>query len=74
MASNAVLNSSDVAPSATLRAELKEWERAFAAENGGRKAGRNDIKQNPSIGIDMNVFSSLNRQQLILIPYHSWQI
>lgn len=33
-----------------LRAELKEWERAFAAANGGRKAGRQDIKSNPDIG------------------------
>lgn len=37
--------------SAHLRAELKEWERAFAAQNGGRKAGRNDIKKVPEIGI-----------------------
>lgn len=33
-----------------LRAELKEWERAFADANGGRKAGRQDIKSNPDIG------------------------
>ena len=33
-----------------LRAELKAWEKKFAAENGGRKAGRSDIKQNPEIG------------------------
>ena len=33
-----------------LRAELKEWERAFAAANGGKKAGRLDIKSNPDIG------------------------
>lgn len=33
-----------------LRLELKIWERDFAAENSGRKAGRDDIKQNPSIG------------------------
>lgn len=37
--------------SATLRAELKEWERAFAAANGGKKAGREDIKRNSVIGI-----------------------
>lgn len=34
-----------------LRAELKEWERAFAAANGGRKAERQDIKSNPDIGM-----------------------
>lgn len=36
--------------STRLRAELKEWEKAFAAENGGRKAGRDDIKKNADIG------------------------
>ena len=34
-----------------LRAELKEWERAFAAANGGRKAERLDIISNPDIGV-----------------------
>lgn len=34
----------------TLRVELKQWEKAFADANGGRKAGRHDIKQDPSIG------------------------
>lgn len=33
-----------------LRLELKEWEKSFAAENEGRKAGREDIKQHPDIG------------------------
>jgi len=36
--------------SSALRQELKVWEREFAASNGGRKAGRDDIKQHPSIG------------------------
>ena len=36
---------------AILRQELKVWEREFAAANGGRKAGRDDIKQHPSIGM-----------------------
>jgi hypothetical protein len=34
-----------------LRQELKVWEREFAAANGGRKAGRDDIKHHPSIGM-----------------------
>lgn len=34
-----------------LRLELKEWEKAFAAAHGGRKAGREDIKEHPEIGI-----------------------
>lgn len=33
-----------------VRKELKDWEKEFAAANGGRKAGRDDIKQNPHIG------------------------
>lgn len=33
-----------------VRAELKAWEKSFAAANEGRKAGRQDIKQNPEIG------------------------
>lgn len=33
-----------------LRLELKEWEKSFAAANGGKKAGREDIKQHPEIG------------------------
>jgi DNA replication regulator SLD2 len=37
--------------SAILRQELKVWEKEFAAANGGRKAGRDDIKQHPSIGM-----------------------
>ena len=37
--------------SATLRSDLKAWEKEFAAQNDGRKAGREDIKQNPAIGI-----------------------
>lgn len=47
-----VLNSSaDVAVQATnVRAELKVWEKAFASANGGKKAGRDDIKQNAEIG------------------------
>ena len=33
-----------------VRAELKSWEKSFAAANEGRKAGREDIKKNPEIG------------------------
>lgn len=52
MASATMLSEADVATqAATLRAELKEWEKAFAAANGGRKAGREDIKKDPTIGV-----------------------
>lgn len=33
-----------------LRQELKSWEKGFAANNEGRKAGREDIKANAGIG------------------------
>lgn len=32
-----------------LRSDLKLWEKKFAAENNGRKAGREDIKANEEI-------------------------
>ena len=35
----------------TLRNELKTWEKAFANANEGRKAGRDDIKNDPQIGM-----------------------
>lgn len=34
-----------------IRQELKDWEKAFEASNGGRKASREDIKNHPEIGI-----------------------
>ena len=43
-----------VSHSTDLRAELKEWERTFAAANGGRKADRGDIKKVPEIGMPLN--------------------
>jgi hypothetical protein len=36
--------------SVQLRQELKVWEKQFTNDNGGRKAGREDIKANASIG------------------------
>lgn len=42
--------------SLTLRGELKKWEKGFAAANEGRKAGREEIKQNPSIGTNLLKF------------------
>jgi len=34
----------------TLRQELKQWENSFAAANGGKKAGREEIKKDAAIG------------------------
>ncbi|OJJ79701.1 protein sld2 [Aspergillus glaucus CBS 516.65] len=42
-----------------LRAELKEWERAFSAANGGRKAGRHDIKNNPDIAAKYKAYGRM---------------
>ncbi|OJI83737.1 hypothetical protein ASPTUDRAFT_190184 [Aspergillus tubingensis CBS 134.48] len=42
-----------------LRAELKEWERAFADANGGRKAERSDIKKVPEIAAKYKEYSRL---------------
>ncbi|KAJ6027288.1 hypothetical protein N7460_012105 [Penicillium canescens] len=37
------------AQAVNIRADLKTWEKAFASANGGKKAGRDDIKKNPDI-------------------------
>jgi hypothetical protein len=37
-----------------LRTELKAWEKEFACGNDGRKAGREDIKKHPDIGMCVN--------------------
>jgi hypothetical protein len=51
MADNVLNSSAEVAAQAVnVRADLKTWEKAFASANGGKKAGRDDIKQNPDIG------------------------
>lgn len=34
-----------------LRLELKAWEKAFSTANGGRKAGRDDIRKDAVIGL-----------------------
>ncbi|KAL1859401.1 hypothetical protein Plec18167_006644 [Paecilomyces lecythidis] len=58
------VSSADVAVQSTaLRAELKEWERTFAAANGGKKAGRDDIKQNPEIAAKYKAYSRLRAEE-----------
>lgn len=52
MTDNVLTSSAEVGAEAiNVRAELKTWEKAFSSANGGRKAGRDDIKQNPDIGM-----------------------
>ncbi|RMJ25615.1 hypothetical protein PHISP_03536 [Aspergillus sp. HF37] len=53
-------NTADTATqSATLRAELKDWERAFAAANAGRKAERSDIKNDATIAAKYKEYGRL---------------
>ena len=58
-----------------LRQELKAWEREFAAANGGRKAEREDIKQNPTIGMEIeelgepvNIYFQRKNTKIITVP------
>ncbi|EGC44982.1 DNA replication regulator sld2 [Histoplasma capsulatum var. duboisii H88] len=62
MADHQVPHNEEQQPSSTLRAELKEWERAFTAANGGRKPGRDDIKNNPAISAKYKLYSRLRAQ------------
>ncbi|KAL5120966.1 regulatory particle non-ATPase [Pleosporales sp. CAS-2024a] len=43
----------------TLRNELKAWEKKFAAQNNGRKAGRDDIKANEEISNKYKEYNKL---------------
>ena len=47
----APFSSSSSSSADALRLELKAWEKEFAAAHHGQKAGREDIKRNPEIGI-----------------------
>ncbi|KAL8797556.1 MAG: hypothetical protein Q9195_000373 [Heterodermia aff. obscurata] len=52
----------------TLKAELKEWEKAFAAAHGGRKAGREDIKQHPDIATKYKQYNRLRSGPVNAVP------
>lgn len=60
MATATILSTADASQLNTLRVELKQWEKAFADANGGRKAGRHDIKQDPSIGMPLTTSFNVN--------------
>ncbi|KAL8668093.1 MAG: hypothetical protein Q9202_000071 [Teloschistes flavicans] len=47
----------------TLRQELKEWEKSFAAGNEGRKAEREDIKQHPEIANKYKLYNKLRADE-----------
>ncbi|KAH8693921.1 DNA replication/checkpoint protein [Talaromyces proteolyticus] len=53
------LSSVDAAHLNTLRAELKQWEKLFSDANGGKKAGRQDIKQDPEIAAKYKTYGRL---------------
>ncbi|KAJ5154466.1 uncharacterized protein N7500_009905 [Penicillium coprophilum] len=60
MADNVLNSSAEIgAQAVNVRAELKTWEKAFASANGGRKAGRDDIKQNADIAAKYKEYSRL---------------
>ncbi|KAJ5153124.1 DNA replication regulator sld2 [Penicillium canariense] len=60
MADHALNTSAEVASRAVnLRAELKTWEKDFASGHEGRKAGREDIKQNPDIAAKYKEYGRL---------------
>jgi hypothetical protein len=65
MAAATVLTAHDAAELTTLRAELKQWEKTFAATNGGRKAGRDDIKQDVIIGKIISLISVTHHRGLV---------
>ncbi|KAI9772010.1 MAG: DNA replication regulator sld2 [Geoglossum simile] len=48
--------------STVLRQELKAWEKSFADANGGRKAGREDIKRDRSIASKYKEYNRLRGQ------------
>ncbi|KAJ5565998.1 hypothetical protein N7535_007636 [Penicillium sp. DV-2018c] len=60
MPDNVQTSSAEVAAQAVnVRAELKKWEKAFASANGGRKAGRDDIKQDAEIAAKYKEYGRL---------------
>ncbi|KAJ5816492.1 hypothetical protein N7447_008725 [Penicillium robsamsonii] len=60
MTDNVLTSSAEVGAQAiNVRAELKTWEKAFSSTNGGRKAGRDDIKQNADIAAKYKEYSRL---------------
>ncbi|KAJ5780573.1 hypothetical protein N7457_005733 [Penicillium paradoxum] len=60
MADIVLSSSAEIAAQAlNVRAELKTWEKAFASDNGGRKAGRHDIKQNAEIAAKYKEYGRL---------------
>ncbi|KAL8928529.1 MAG: hypothetical protein Q9208_001763 [Pyrenodesmia sp. 3 TL-2023] len=50
-----------------LRSELKEWEKAFATANGGKKAGREDIKQHPDIANKYKLYNKLRAAEAAVL-------
>ncbi|KAI7164782.1 hypothetical protein KC349_g382 [Hortaea werneckii] len=46
---------------AELKSALKAWEKSFAAENGGKKPGREDIKKDASISAKYREYDRLRR-------------
>ena len=56
----------------TLRSELKIWERTFVEANGGRKAGKEDIKNNPEIGKQLVKYCRQKANRLAAAKYKEY--
>jgi hypothetical protein len=58
--------------SVQLRQELKIWEKQFATDNGGRKAGRADIKANTAIGTFIYSFEASRLTRHLAAKYKEY--
>lgn len=59
--------------SVDIRAELKRFEADFAKQSGGKKPGREDIKQNPIIGKTLHEMHSLLCPELNQVPAQKYK-
>ena len=54
-----------------LRQDLKAWEQTFTTAHDGRRAGREDIKRDPAIGMKSAVFS-LQADEVVAAKYKEY--
>ncbi|KAJ5668169.1 uncharacterized protein N7477_006739 [Penicillium maclennaniae] len=67
MTDHALISRAEIADQAVaVRATLKVWEKEFASTHGGRKAGRDDIKQNPEIAAKYKEYTRLKNLEASL--------
>ncbi|KAJ5118772.1 hypothetical protein N7526_010409 [Penicillium atrosanguineum] len=67
MTGHALTSRTEIADQAVaVRAELKVWEKEFASTHGGKKAGRDDIKQNHEIAAKYKEYTRLKNLEASL--------